>query len=439
MKRILIVLSLFMPGITAAAQNIISLRECLETGLERNYQLRMVRNDEQIASNNATIGNAGYLPTLGLNAGYSETVNNTDQWPSDGSATISRDGIRNRTANYSVGLNWTLFDGFRVETTYDRLRELETLGELNTRLTVEDFIANLAAEYHYYIQQNLLLKNYRYALDLSRERMRIVEAHYTIGSKSRLDLQQARVDLNADSSALVRQYEVVHTSRIRLNRLMALDNVDAPLAAPDSIILHEVMLDKNDLTERMIKENTSLLIFRKNHTISELDYKLAKSRNYPYIRINGGYGNTNNYYGSGTYDRQRTMGFNYGATLSFDLFDGTNRTREQKNARLAIDNRELALEEQELMLRAELSNIWMAYRNNLELMGLELQNRETARDNYDIAIERYKLGTLSGIELREAQTSLLSAEERLLRAEYNTKLCEISLRQISGQVTDYLQ
>lgn len=40
--------------------------------------------------------------------------------------------------------------------------------------------------------------------------------------------------------------------------------------------------------------------------------------------------------------------------------------------------------------------------------------------------------------MREAQKSLLDAEERILSAQYNTKLCEISLLQISGGILHYL-
>ena len=86
-----------------------------------------------------------------------------------------------------------------------------------------------------------------------------------------------------------------------------------------------------------------------------------------------------------------------------------------------------------------MSNLWQAYRNNLELLNLERQNLIAARDNHEIAMERYMLGDLSGIEMREAQKSLLDAEERILSAEYDTKLCEISLLQISGKIMDYLR
>ncbi len=64
---------------------------------------------------------------------------------------------------------------------------------------------------------------------------------------------------------------------------------------------------------------------------------------------------------------------------------------------------------------ANLSNFWQAYRNNLEVIQLETENLIAARENYEIAMERYLLGDLPGIEMREAQKSLLDAEERIAR------------------------
>ena len=90
-------------------------------------------------------------------------------------------------------------------------------------------------------------------------------------------------------------------------------------------------------------------------------------------------------------------------------------------------------------LKADLSNLWQAYRNNLRLLNVERQNLVAVRENHEIAKERYLLGDLSGIEMREAQKSLLDAEERILSAEYNTKVCEISLLQLSGRITKYLE
>ena len=136
--------------------------------------------------------------------------------------------------------------------------------------------------------------------------------------------------------------------------------------------------------------------------------------------------------------RRNNLGLNFGVTVGFNLFDG-NRRREIRNARIAIENAELQQKELTQSLRADISNLWQAYKNNIEVLNLERENLTAAKENYNIARERYILGNLSGIELREAQKSLLDAEERILTAEYDTKLCEISLLQISGKITDYLK
>ena len=166
--------------------------------------------------------------------------------------------------------------------------------------------------------------------------------------------------------------------------------------------------------------------------------KAVKSRNFPYLRVNGSYGYTLNKYDISTTSRRKELGLNFGVTLGINLFDG-NRRREIKNARIAIDNARLQQEELRQSLLADLSNLWQAYQNNIEMLKLERENLIAAIENHEIASERYMLGNLSGIEMREAQKSLLDAEERILTAEYDTKMCEISLLQVSGEVTKYLE
>ena len=437
MRRILITILAVSAALGAKAQEVYSLKQCIETGLERNYSIRIIRNEQLISDNNATQGNAGYLPTIDLSGGFSGTVNNNRNKLSDGT-TERENGVNSETGNIGLNVNWTVFDGFGIQAEYARLKELKKMGELDTRLTIEDFVATLSGEYYNMIRQYIRLRNLRSSLDLSRERVRIAEERYHIGSGSRMDLQQAQVDFNADSSNVLNQLKVVHTSRIRLNELMALDNIDEQIALKDSVIRPNIFLDEVDLWQSTLASNASLLIAQKNQTLSELDYKKVKSRDYPYVKLNAGYGYTANWYEVGATDLQQRLGLNYGLTVGLNLFDGFNRRRERRNARIQIENSQLKKQELELGLRADMSNLWMAYRNNLDLWSLEKENVIVALENHRIAIDRYKLGELSGIELREAQISLLEAEERQSIAEYSTKLCEISLLQLSGQILTYV-
>lgn len=438
MKQILYLIIMVFVALPVRAQYEYTLKQCLEEGLMNNYSLRITRNEEQVSKNNATLGNAGYLPTVDFTAGYTGDLNSSDsKLRADGSTATERN-VLDHTLDAGIDLNWTLFDGFNISTTYKQLQELERQGATNTRIAIEDFIASLTAEYYNYIQQEIRLKNFRYAVSLSKERLRIVEERYHIGNFSRLDYQQAMVDFNADSAQYMKQQELVHTSRINLNELMANKDVDRPIRVRDSVIDLNRILDFDELWNATLSINANLLYADQNTTLAQLDYKKVLSRNYPYLRLNAGYGYTFNKYDVNATRQRSNWGFSGGITIGFNIFDG-NRKREKRNASLAIRNAQLEREQVEQALRADLSNLWQAYRNNIRLLHLERQNLIAAKENHEIAKERYLLGDLSGIEMREAQKSLLDAEERILSAEYDTKMCEISLLQLSGKITAYLK
>ena len=418
-----------------------TLRSCLETGLENNYSLRIVRNEEAMSKNNATRSNAEMWPTLDLSADYGGSLDHRNSIGRDGNSNERKNSIFDQNVNVGINMNWTIFDGFNIIADYQRLKELEKQGETQTRIAIEDFIAELTSEYYNFIQQKLRLENFRYAVSLSKERLRIVEERYQIGNFSRLDLLQARVDFNADSTQYMKQIETLHSSRIRLNELMSLDDMNSPISVSDSVIDVNTLLVFDELWASTLQTNASLLKSEQDKTLAELDKKKILSRNYPYIRLNAGYGYTLNTYNTTsnpTYSRRNNLGLNFGATVGFNLFDGSRRS-ERRNARIAIENAKLAQMELTQSLSADINNLWQSYRNNIEILNLERENLTAAKQNYTIARERYILGNLSGIELREAQKSLLDAEERILSAEYDTKLCEISLLQISGKITEYLQ
>ena len=415
-----------------------TLSQCLKKGLENNYSLRITRNQEEVAHNNATLANAGYLPTIDLGAGYNGSLNGNDtKVRATGETEQSRSNFDNNISA-GVDVNWTIFNGFKTKTTYLQFQEMEKKGETETRLAIEDFIAGLTAEYYNFLQQRLRLNNYYNAVLLSKERLRIVEERYNIGSFSRLDYQQAKVDFNADSAQYIKQQEVVITSRIALNEMMAIDQVYTPITTVETTIEVDTMLDFVHLWNCMLENNAELALADHNRTITNLDYKKVLSRNYPYLKLNAGYDYAYNNYGKGAYIHRNGWGGNASVTLGFNIWDG-NRRREKRNAQIAIENGKLQREKLVLSLKADLGNMWQAYQNNLQLLNLEKLNVITARENHDIAKERYMLGDLSGIEMREAQQSLLQAEERLLSVEYDTKICEISLLLISGEIDRYLE
>lgn len=426
----------FLSLSTAHGQKVYGLKDCIAIGLEKNFSILIVRNSETISKNNFTLGNAGFLPTVDLNGRQSGTLNNTTLNLTDGSQTTSN-GVFNTTTNGSVALGMTIFNGFNAVTTYKKLNELKQVGELNTRMAIENLIADIVTGYYNYILQVQLMNNLKYALTLSGERLRIDEDRYLWGSGSKLEILQSRVYVNADSSNLSRQNEVIRSAQIRLNEMMAVENLGIEFESKDTTIDVNPGLIYEKLLEETLVENTSLLIASKNKTISEYDYKLIVSRSYPYLNFSGGYSYNLNTYTKSVNKSQITNGMNYGLTLGVNLFDGYNQRRSIHNSSIERDSKELRYREVEQGVKADLLTIYSAYSNYLRLISLEEQNFQTANENLDIALERYKLGNLSGIDLREVQKSLLDARERLISAHYQAKLAEVSLLLISGRIMNY--
>jgi outer membrane protein, adhesin transport system len=444
LKIIPLLLILFLNH-SVKAQELYSLSEVIITGLEQNFSIKVARNREEIADNNFTRGNAGFLPTVTTTNRIGGNITSTTQNRNDGTQTATS-GVHNTTGTAAVNLDMPLFRGFSIQTSWQRLNELRQMGELNTQMAMENLVARIVSEYYYHVQQLNLFSNMKYAVDLSRERARIDEERYLLGASSKLELLQSIVYLNADSSRLARQNEAILESAVRLKTLMALENLEEIIILQDTAVAYNPKLFYDELLESTLEYNTGLQIARKNHVISELDYKIIASRSYPYLNLNSGYNYAYRGYGRGTVsdygaislNNQQTRVLNYGVTLGMEIFNGYNRRREKTNALIEVENRVYQLQEIEQEVKADLLTMYYAYENNLRLVQMEEQNLGVARENLEIALERYRLGALSGIELREVQKSLLDAEERLISIKFQTKLAEISLLQISGRIMEYV-
>ena len=368
-----------MPLTPVHGQNVYGLKDCISIGLERNFSILIAKNDETISKNNFTLGNAGLLPTIDLTGQHSGTLNNSTLNLTDGTHNVSN-GVFNTNTNGSVALVMNIFSGFKAVTTYKKLGELNQVGQLNTQLTIENFVSDIVSGYYNYILQVQLMNNLKYALTLSRERLRIDGDRYLLGSGSKLEVLQSRVYVNSDSSNLSRQNEVIRSAQIRLNEMMAVENLGNTFSSKDTSIAVNPGLLYEKLLGETLGNNTNLLIASKNKTISEYDYKLIVSRSYPYLNFSGGYSYNLSSYSQSTSKSMVTNGMNYGLTLGVNLYDGNNRRKDIRNSSIDRDSKELMYREVEQGIKADLLSIYSAYSNNLRLISLEEQNYQTAKE-----------------------------------------------------------
>ena len=445
MKRTLIFITCALATISCwpqADSTKLSLKECLTRGLKNNYDVQIATVNQKIAEANATRANAGQLPTVSTTAGY--TLEQTSTSSKNGSNKTSSHNIPAQTLNARLQADWTIFDGFKIQTNYQRLKQMKAQSEIRTRIELEDYVASAATAYYNIVRQQVRMKNMRASLELSRERLRIVSERYKLGSASRLDLRSAEVDFNADSTQVLSQQEALIYAILDLQEMMGAaakyyDGKGFLLIYPtDTVISLLPSINIDTLEQRMLHANSKLLNAAAETRLSELDYKAIKSRDFPYLKLSAGYGYTHSVQNSSPTQKRDNWGGEIGVTVGMKIFDG-NRKRERHNALAEISKSELTHKNLELTLRAQLERLWKSYKNNQRLLGLAEENLEAAGEHHEAAQERFMLGALSGIEMRQAEQNLLDARESLLNAQYNMKICEISLLNLGGQVMQLTQ
>ena len=420
--------------VVSRAQNappMLTLKDAVEIALKNNYNIKLAQNNQTIAKNNVTPGAAGMLPQVSGNLTTNSSRQNIVQTRSDGTvATLS--GIHNSSISYGPALNWTIFNGFAMFANYDQLKALNQFSDVLLKDTVQSTVANVVITYYDLINQNEQIKAQRGAIEISRTQLRYANDKYTVGRASKLDVLNAQVNLNTDTATLLTQQQQFKVNKVRLNQLMVRD-LQTDFSVADTIIVDE-NIKLADVINNAQTQNPAILLTDINKRLAEINLKQVQATRYPTVSLGTGYTLSDNKTPAGFTQTQNVHGFNYGLTASINIFDGFNQTRKERNAKIQIDNAVINTKQIRLNVTAQINNLYVSYLSGLDLVKLGQSNVEIAKKNLDISLEKYKLGNITPLEIREAQRNYLSAQSTFFAAQYQSKQAEITLKEITGNI-----
>lgn len=414
------------------AKQLLTLEDAVKVALENNYEIRISKNDLTIDKTNVSVGYAGMLPKVAANVVDNNNIQNTTQTRSDGTTT-TLDNAKNNSITYGVGLDWTVFDGFRMFARYDQLKALQKLGEAELKLTVITKISDVTSTYYDLVQQQQQLAALDSTIVISNQRVELAQNRFTIGRTSKLELLNAQVDLNTDTTTYLRQKELYANTKTLLNQMLARD-VKTDFRVIDTITVDDTLL-LPELTSLAEKQNPQLEAQVLNKKIAELQLKQIKGDRYPVVKVNSGYNFTDTESSLGFVTQSNAKGLNYGFSATLNLFDGFNQRRNEKVAKLLVDNANIAIEQQNQVLQSTLMTSYQTYLTNLELTKLEQRNEAIAKQNLDITMEKFRIGTIPTIEFRTAQLNYINAKVRNSNAQFQAKLSEIALKELAGNMS----
>ncbi|HYE95449.1 MAG TPA: TolC family protein [Rubricoccaceae bacterium] len=407
----------------------LSLDDAIRLALEQSPGLGIAVAEVERAENDATRGNAGFLPTVDANAqlgGFSSLDTGTGD-----STGASTSAVTNLTGDVTLG--YTLFDGFRRNATLRRLRaEAERLG-LTAEAQAEALAFAVTAAYLDVIRQEALVVAFQEAVAISEDRLRIASAEVEIGTAAEIDAALALADLNADRAALLRQAVALAQARATLGALLALPDPEA-VATTDTLTLGPPP-NLAALAVRAEEENRRVRALEVGEVAAREAVREVRAEFSPAIRVLAGVG-------ASALDRglfpANVPAFGtdvrYGLSATLPLFDAGDRRRRVANAEIRVRQAELATEDERVGLRADVARLAASVEGFRRLAALETQSRAVARQNVRVALAQFQLGLITPIDLRQVQLALLDAEGRLIEAVYNARWAEAELRFLAGDL-----
>ncbi len=435
MRRFSLIALLFLTFAARSQQNILTLEQAIGTALLNNYNILMAKNDSVSFAIDRSYVYAGFLPRL--NAAASQVWNLNAQKVELANGT-KRDttGLKSDNLQAALNLNWTIFDGFKMFAIRDRVIEQNKLGSLTVKNQVITTVADIITNYYNIVQSKLQLIALDEQIVISEERVKLADRKFSVGLGAKPELLQAKVDLNAQKAARMRQVTLTEQLKVQLNQLMSVET-STTYEVLDTIPLNTT-LQYGDLQNNIANTNPSLLITKKNIDIANVLVRERRSDFLPTVNLNSSYifNRLTNKAVVNPFDAlfRQNSGFNAGFTVGVPIFNNFNTRRLVEQAKLDVQYQELFFKNQMSQVDMMLSNAFKAYELEKKSLTLELENIELARENVTIQLERFRQGASTYLELREAQISMLQANARLISAMYNTKVAETELLRLKGDL-----
>ncbi len=428
MKHLLIIITL-ATALTAQSQNTYTLETFIAEMLQKDFGIILLKNEVRIAENNNNIGNAGYLPTVGIYADKNWSNNNTRQEFFSGQVNAAP-SAKNTSTNAAIRLDWTFFDGFRMFATDKKLNVMEEISTLNMTAEMEMKIYQASVMFYTLIQQQRLNEVYQQALELSKARFDLVQTKLDLGAGTELQMIQARLDLTADSSSFLNSQREIANLKADMNRFLA-KNPNTEFSVQGD--LNAVSANTYEASLNSAKaQSTNLLIAKANIAMRDLERKEFQSFYYPQIGLYGQYAFASSQNQIGVLNSSRAYGTGVGLTLQWNILDRFSTYTALQNNKLQAESAEIYAAQEALTIETELRKTYNELEWAQRNLRLEQQNIMESESTFKIAQNAFEQGSITNLELREVQFSIVQAQSRFLQAQLALKTAELNVSLTTG-------
>jgi len=422
-------------------QRTISAKDAVFMALDKNYKVQVAKKQEDIAIKNNTWSEAGAFPTVTLNVGFNNNIQDNTNNP----FTFTPGVILSTSFAPNLSLNYNIFSGFAVKISKERLEQLEAQSNGNALVIIESTIQDVLKAYYTAKLQEEKLKLLKEIKANSSKRLKYYEVKDKYAKSSSLELLQFKNQHLTDSTNYLLQ-EISYRNSLR-NLLLLMNNSEDPSeeefpALGDSL---NIIYPELDLTQAKseLKSNNQQL---KNQYIAlelqKTTTEFQRSFLYPTLSFQAGVSPTESWLRNLNNSEQKfnTQVINYSGNLNlrYSLFNNWKNKRAVEVSKIQEEITLLNTENLYKSLAVTLNNLSELFQIRKELVNVSEQNFIYASKAWELAQKRFENGTLSSVELLSFQNAYQNTLIQHFDNQFNKLDTFLEIYKITGKLAlDY--
>jgi outer membrane protein len=456
MKQIIGMLSvvLLFTGMGFAQSAALSLEECVAIALKCNTTLITTRNDALSAKKDVLSSYSGILPVISASASSGryragEATDMTDVPVGiDTSVTpwrtlierqlTTRDPISVNSNNIGVSIDQNIFDGGEWWNAIGYAQSQKAWSELNLTSVTNTVIMNVHQAYFDLYRQQKLLEVYDLAVKRSQDQLDKTQKMFELGAVAKVDVFRSKVNLGNDKIQYLAQQNLVITAKNTLNMVMGRQPGEALEIVPE-ISLKPGYKNVDELYQQALENNPELKMHKQNVRSNELLVARSQSPMWPRLGAGFNYNRSNEDIARVYSHYKQNWSYSLGLSLSMNLFNGFRDMVNIQKTKLTLKNSMETYEYNKKNLIAAVMQYTDNYNSYMDIITINEENLEAAKEEYRLAEERYRIGSGTQLEVREAQVNLTRAEQTLVAARYYARITQAQIEQALGNIQQNVQ
>ncbi len=407
----------------------LSLADAINFALRQNSEILKAEQDLQATYGLVVQTRAVALPKIRFTGDYTAT-DAIETFPGLG---IAIQNEQNWSAN--IRIIQSIYEGGRIPSALRAARLTREQALLQYQTIVSDTVLAVRLAYYDILLAAEQITVHEASVNLLEKELEDTNHRYNAGTVPKFNVLRAEVELANARPRLIRARNQYRIAKNNLSDLLGYNLPptvweDIPLNLTDKLAAEPYDISLPQALHEALRNRTELAALQKEVGLRKEAITQAKAGYKPSVQLYAGYGDRNSSFNP---DLTRDVpGWQAGALLSWDFFDGLLTKGKVDQARALHEKAQVQWEQEGRRIELEVRTAYSSFLEARELLESQKKVQEQADEALRLAKSRSEAGTSTQLDVLSAQTALTEARSTQVQALHDYSAARARLERAVG-------